>query len=69
MNTQIQDMTAKIKTLTGDEKAIAEAIMAWVVEKRDEAAGFMLETTQRYNEEFNRRKREKQEELFWQSMD
>jgi hypothetical protein len=49
MNTQIQEKTALIKTLTGDDSAIEGAIMAWVTEKRDEAAGFMLETTQRYN--------------------
>lgn len=62
-------MTDTIKTLTGDEKAIQEAIMAWVVTRRDEANGILLETTQKYNVEFNRRKREKQEELFWQAMD
>jgi ribosome-binding ATPase YchF (GTP1/OBG family) len=69
LNTQIQPKKDEIATLTGDEKKIAEALMNFVIKTRDENAAKLVTTTQEYNEEFNRRKREKQEELFWQRMD
>jgi hypothetical protein len=43
--------------------------MNFVIETRDAIASELVETTQEFNEEFNRRKREKQEEIFWQRMD
>jgi len=69
LNTQIQLKKDEIATLTGDEKKIAEALMTFVIKTRDENAAELVTTTQEFNEEFNRRKREKQEELFWQRMD
>jgi len=65
----VNDFREEITTLDGDDKAVTEAKMAWVIERRDEQSDELAHATEYFNQEFERRKREKQEELFWQMYD
>lgn len=58
-----------IATLEGDDKAVEEAILNWLMTMRDEQSHYAAEVTSYYNEEFERRKREKKEEAFWTATD
>jgi len=66
---EVNNFREEIAGLTGDDKAIAEAKMAFVIEKRDEQSDELAHATEYFNQEFERRKAEKQEELFWQMYD
>jgi hypothetical protein len=40
-------------------------MMQWVIERRDEQATSLADATLYFNEEFERRRRDKEEEIFW----
>lgn len=65
LNEEIQGKRDEIDTLEGDDKAVAQAMMQWVIERRDEQATILADTTIYFNQEFERRRREKEEEIFW----